>query len=501
VSVATAQVEERQLLQAMSWWDGFVVALANPGFLIAALGASIGVLGTTGAVVLWTISVCLGALQNNIYAELATMFPNKSGGISLFAHEAWRKYLTLIGPVATFGYWFAWSSVLAINGLIVGTLIQAEWFSDTTWTTSGAGFDLSLPILIGIGAILLVWITNTFGIRPAVWLSYVTGGLLVLPAAVLMFLPYLTGDWSSSNMQWDIGANGGLMLAITWLYFMGWSSYGFETVAVFAPEYKDPISDTPKALRISAAFSVMVYALLPLGLGGTLGTQAVADDPTFIAFYTTAFDTIVGNALGNVMVVCLIAGLLLSMNTATMDGSRALFGISRDGMTVKQLGVLNHYHVPARAMSLDALLNIFLITYFASAIEIIAAGNLGYMLAHVFALAGFVLLRRDRPRWPRPIRLSPIWVPIAATLAALNLLFIIVGGFIYSGGFLGIDTQYGYGWDKTRVGLLVLLVSLLLYVFRHIVQDHGKLRLREEVPQTPEEEAAHPELAPSATPA
>ena len=492
--MASAQVEERQLLKAMSWWDGFVVALANPGFLIAALGASIGGLGTTGAFVLWTVSVCLGALQNNIYAELATMFPEKSGGISLFAHEAWRKYFTFVGPVATFGYWFAWSSVLAINGLVVGTLIQAEWFSDTTWSTSGAGFDLSLPIVIGCGAILLVWITNIFGIRPAVWLSYVTGALLIIPVAVLMFLPYLTGDWSSDNMQWNVGANGGLMLALTWLYFMGWSSYGFETVAVFAPEYRDPIDDTPRALRASAAFSVLVYALLPLGLGGTLGTQAVADDATFIAFYTTAFDAIVGSALGNVMVVCLIAGLLLSMNTATMDGSRALFGIARDGMTIKQLGVLNTYHVPARAMTLDALMNVFLITYFASAIEIIAAGNLGYMLAHVFALAGFVLLRRDRPGWPRPIRLSAVWRPIAGALAVLNLAFIVIGAFIYSGGFLGIDTQYGYGWDKTRVGILVLLVSLALYVFRHVVQDRTKLRLREEVPATP---AAAAELTPA----
>ena len=77
--MAHAEVEERQLLKAMTWWDGFVVALANPGFLIAALGASIGVLGTTGAFVLWTISVLLGALQNNVYAEMATMFPHKAG--------------------------------------------------------------------------------------------------------------------------------------------------------------------------------------------------------------------------------------------------------------------------------------------------------------------------------------------------------------------------------------------------------------------------------------
>src|SRR5215210_4202111 len=126
--MAHAEVEERQLLKAMTWWDGFVVALANPGFLIAALGASIGTLGTTGAFVLWTISVLLGALQNNVYAALATMFQEKSGGIALFAHEAWRKYRRLLGPIATFGYWFAWSSVLAINGLVGGTLAQVEFF-------------------------------------------------------------------------------------------------------------------------------------------------------------------------------------------------------------------------------------------------------------------------------------------------------------------------------------------------------------------------------------
>src|SRR3954464_3132918 len=149
-AVATAQVEERQLLKAMTWWDGFVVALANPGFLIASLGASIGALGTTGAFVLWTISICLGALQNNIHAGLARMFPSKSGGIALYAHEAWRKYFTPIGPLATFGYWIGWSVVLSINGLVAGTLIQSEWFSGSTWDTSGAGFDINLPIVIGI---------------------------------------------------------------------------------------------------------------------------------------------------------------------------------------------------------------------------------------------------------------------------------------------------------------------------------------------------------------
>ena len=75
--MAHAEVEERQLLKAMTWWDGFVVALCNPAFLIASLGGSVGALGTTGAFVLWTISISLGALQNNIHAELAAMFPQQ----------------------------------------------------------------------------------------------------------------------------------------------------------------------------------------------------------------------------------------------------------------------------------------------------------------------------------------------------------------------------------------------------------------------------------------
>ena len=72
------------------------------------------------------------------------------------------------------------------------------------------------------------------------------------------------------------------------------------------------------------------------------------------------------------MIFCVVAGLVLSMNTATMDGSRALYGIAKDGMTIRQLGTLNRFRVPALAMTIDALLNIVLITYFANPMEIIA---------------------------------------------------------------------------------------------------------------------------------
>jgi len=106
--MATAVVEERELLKTISWFDGFVVALANPSFLITGLGGSALSLGGWGAVILWTVSVIFGALHNYIYSETATMFPKLSGGIAIYAHEAWKRYFSFVGPVAAFGYWIGW---------------------------------------------------------------------------------------------------------------------------------------------------------------------------------------------------------------------------------------------------------------------------------------------------------------------------------------------------------------------------------------------------------
>ena len=482
--MATAVVEERQLLKSLRWWDGFVVALANPGFLIGALGYSIGALGGWGAMLLWGVSMFIGTLQNWIYSETAAMFPDKSGGIALYANQGWKRYFTLVGPVATFGYWFAWSTVLSIFGIIIGSLVQTQWFSKSTWTLWDGSVHLTLAHFIGIGAILVVWAANMRGVRPTLWMGYLTGGLLMIPLFVFIVLPYLTGSWSSSNMHYTItGPWGGWQLALVWLYVMGWSAYGVETCATFAPEYKDTVRDTNLALKTSALFSLVVYILLPLGVTGTVGTQAAIDNPT--GFYVPAFEKITGSSsVSGIMVVLLCGSLLLSMNTATADGSRALYGIAKDGLTIKQLYHLSKHHIPARAMTLDMLMNIVLILFVGSTLSILVAGNLGYIASHVFALTGFLLLRKDRPNWPRPIKLSAIWLPIAALLACANLVFIIVGN-MYPG-------LTGYGSLKTTlIGVGVLAISIVAYVVRKL-QDKEPLQWRDRTPDVPPSEAAVP---------
>jgi amino acid transporter len=491
--VAEAVVEERQLLKSLRWYDGFVIALANPGFLLGSLGYSVGDLGGWGAALLWGIAAVIAVFINTIYSELATMFPEKSGGLALYAHEAWRKYTTLVGPIATFGYWIGWSVVLSVNGIFIGTIIQGAWFSGepaggaagiegTTGYFSTGSVDVGLPQLIAIGLILSVWLFNVYGARVGVTFGYAAGVLLMIPLFVMMIYPFLNGSFDSDNLVNKLNGDGlawgGLQLALVWLWLMCWSAWGVDVCATFAPEYKDTVRDTKLALRSAALFSLVVYILLPIAFVGGAGEEAVAGYD-----YVGGMLSIVGSDsefLKDLFVVAIVASFLITMNTATADGGRALYGISRDGMTIKQLSTLNRYHVPGTAMTADMAVNILFVLFIGNIFGVLAASNLGYVLAHMFALSGFVLLRRDRPNWPRPIKLPSIFVPIAGLLALYCLVLTIVG-------FGWFQTAAGgYGGTKEKViGVGVLVIALLLFAFRRIVQDKEGLHWREETPLLP----------------
>jgi amino acid transporter len=223
----------------------------------------------------------------------------------------------------------------------------------------------------------------------------------------------------------------------------------------------------------------LVNTLVPVALTGGVGAKTVG------AFdYVGALDKLVGSGATNFFVVVLCASFILSMNTATADGSRALYGISKDGLTIRELGRLNRFNVPGYAMTLDMTINILFVLFVGNLFGILVASNIGYVLANMFAIGAFVLLRRDRPNWPRPIRLPNYWVPIAVVLFAAFALFSVVGigWFQIAGG----GAVYG-GTKEKIIGFCVLAASLLLFLFRRIVQDREKPHWREETPQTPDE--------------
>jgi amino acid transporter len=125
--------------------------------------------------------------------------------------------------------------------------------------------------------------------------------------------------------------------------------------------------------------------------------------------------------------------------------------------------------------------NVLLVLFISSNLAILYMSNIGYVLSHVLALSGFLLLRRDRPRWPRPIKVGPIWVGIAAVLVVFNTVLLAFG--------ITNPTLTGYGtWTDMGIGVGVLLASVVLFFYRRIVQDKSHVTLREHVPDMPSPE-------------
>ncbi len=76
---------------------------------------------------------------------------------------------------------------------------------------------------------------------------------------------------------------------------------------------------------------------------------------------------------------------------------------------------------------MDLVVNTCLILFISSNLAILYMSNIGYVLCHVLALSAFLLLRKDRPNWPRPLKVGAPWVADAAILMVYNAVILVVG--------------------------------------------------------------------------
>ena len=187
--------------KTLRWWDGFTISLSIPAALFVGMGYAIGLIGAWTTLVLLGLVAVLACLQNYVYSEMASMFVDKVGGISMYAHQGWRRRSTLVGPVATYGYWFSWSSSLAIYGLQIGKLVQSEWFPDQTWTLvqlrTGSNHAACRHV-VSVSCILAP--TRAEQSRRVLSRTHSNGRLSVpTPPEVTDFVPTLLSLWTASN--------------------------------------------------------------------------------------------------------------------------------------------------------------------------------------------------------------------------------------------------------------------------------------------------------------
>ena len=351
--------------------------------------------------------------------------------------------------------------------------------------------------MIGAVCIASCFLFNIRGMRPAVWFSYVTGAMMIIPVLALAFIPLINGDITSHALNVSL-------IEPSVIFYNESTATSASTFSQTAMVDRLVLGDRLVDVRAGGSGHVRarvrrhpqrhavgdrldrraqrraVAAAAAHDRGRARRRLRSPQDTTFIAYLTEALDQTVGETLGGLFVVFVCGGLLLSMNTATMDGSRALYGMAREGLTFRQLDRLNAHSVPSRAMTVDMVLNLGLLFIAPTLLFTLVAGNIGYVLSHVFALSGFLLLRRDRPDWPRPLRHGPIWIVVCWICLAVNLIGTVFGviwihytGYLYKAtdSALGYDVKY-YAPAAIITGLLVLVVGVVGYIVGQ--RQHGK---------------------------
>lgn len=120
--VVAQSAPSRELIRAIDWKGAFWVASGVPALVLFSIG---GIAGTAGKVafVVWITSMVMGFIQSFTYAEIAGLFPNKSGGASVYGAAAWVRYSKLIAPLSVWCNWIAWTPVLSLGCSIAAAYI------------------------------------------------------------------------------------------------------------------------------------------------------------------------------------------------------------------------------------------------------------------------------------------------------------------------------------------------------------------------------------------
>jgi amino acid transporter len=508
-TAATHSGDDASLQRKIDWTGAFWVASGVPALALFNIGAVAATVGRPAWIV-WIVSILMGFIQSFTYAEIAGLFPNKSGGASVYGAVAWVRYSKLIAPVSVWANWFAWSPVIAIGcGLTAGFILSATFPADAainTWqiTLLDLSFiksELCLRInatfLLGLVILLITFAIQHGGILRSAKTTMILGIAGMLPLTVISVIPIVTGDLPAAHFwpflpiahdaagqvvdgKWDMA---GFTVLMGGLFMAAWSTYGFETAVCYTREFRDPKKDTFKAIFYSGLLCLFVFTFLPLAFQAYLGLGDLVTPPVLDAAGKVITPAVYGGMLApdiysgtgvanvlaaivhggplvsHVVIAMLVLALALAIMTSMAGSSRTLYQASVDGWLPRYLGKVNQHGAPTAAMWTDMIFNLVLLLM-SDYVFVLAASNVGYLIFNFLNLNSGWIHRIDRPDWARPFR-TPTWLlALGGVFSFVNLSFMGFGADIWGPNTLLIG-----------VGFCALIVPVFCY--RHYIQDKG----------------------------
>jgi amino acid transporter len=237
----------------------------------------------------------------------------------------------------------------------------------------------------------------------------------------------------------------------------------------YTSEFKNPHTDTFKAIFYSGVLCLFLFILVPIAFQGYLGLNGMLDGGVVAG---TSIAQVMGemvaggtHAITVLFEFLMIASLILIIITAMAGSSRTLYQGSVDGWLPRYLSHVNHNGAPTAAMWTDLCFNLILLTFASSDATayyfILAVSNCGYIIFNFLNLNAGWIHRVDSGHVNRPYKAPTIILALGTIFSFVNAAFMGAGAKVWNPNAL---------W----AGLIFAALIIPVFWFRHYVQDKGK---------------------------
>jgi amino acid efflux transporter len=372
----------------------YVGALIGPGvLLVPALAAEA---AGPAAIIAWVGLLLLSLPLAVTFATLGARHP-VPGGVTAYVAERFGPHASAVtGTVFLAGVVIGAPAVALIGGFYVADLV-------------GGGKAVAVPAALAMFALVLA--ANTAGLRVSSGAQLALSGVLVAVVllAVGTVLPgHATDGWTPFAPEgwWAVGTAASLLM---WLFF------GWEAMAQYAGDFRDPGRDLPRAMTVA----YLTIALLYVGLGVASITVASTSNVPLADLLEVGL----GAAGRDACAVLAVALTMGTMNVYVGGAAKLAAALGQGGALPAWLGRGAPHSVPRRPLVVLAVAGTGLLGLLAAdlfdADGLVRSTSACFVVVYVLTLASAVGILAGRAR---------------ATAALALVLITIVAGF--SGAFL-----------------------------------------------------------------
>ena len=379
-------------------------------------------------IVSFLIAGLAAGLSALCYAELASAIP-VSGSTYSYAYHALGELVAVIIAgcvlleygVATAAVAVGWSGYF--NELLDSTLgfqipeaLSASFIPGSDGEATGG--------LINLPAVVLVFLCMFLLLRGATESARVNAAMVLIKLGVLMlFVVIGLSAWNGAHFDSFFGAGiGGITAAAGTIFF---SFIGLDAVATAGEEVKDPQRSLPRAIIGALIIVTTVYVLV--AVAGIAAKEAAwfSTEEAESAGLSQILNDVTGSTIWGTVLAAGAVISIFSVTLVTLYGqTRILFAICRDGLISRRFNKVNEKtHTPTFNTVVVAVV-VALVAGLVPSDYLWDTVSIGTLFAFSVVAIGVLVLRRTHADLERPFRIPGY--PVTPILTVLACVWILV---------------------------------------------------------------------------